>query len=111
MTWVCSLPARAMTRAMTARDVEAALLRRCAAAAREAAPTAADQREAHVFRLAASAVRSRFPHEAANLLRASERYFALHPDERLPSAEVLRQGWIAGLPRLRDRLSRQLCKP
>ena len=96
---------------MTARDLEAALLSRCAAVARELAPAAEDQREAHVFRLAASAVRSRFPDEAANLLRASERYFALHPDERLPSAEVLRQGWIASLPRLRDMLSRRLCKP
>jgi len=35
-------------------------------------------------------------------------YFASHPNERLPSAEVVRRGWVIGLPRLRDMLSRQL---
>ena len=96
--------------AMTARDLEAALLTRCSAAAREAAPTAHDQREANVFQLAAMVVRSRFPRESTSLLQASEQYFAIHPQERLASSDVVRNGWVLSLPRLRDMLSHQLHK-
>ncbi|MGO4304410.1 hypothetical protein [Cupriavidus sp. RAF12] len=93
---------------MGAREVEDALLKRCAAVAREANLVATDQREANVFRLAAMVVQSRFPHEATRLMVASERYFATHPAEQLASVEVIRRGWVANLPRLRDRLSREL---
>ena len=93
---------------MTARDTESALLARCFAAAREAAQSARDQREANVFRLAAMVVQSRFPSESMCLMRASERYFAAHPNERLASADVVRKGWVASLPRLRDMLTRRL---
>lgn len=93
---------------MAARDLESALLARCAAVAREVTPVAQDQREANVFGLAAMLVQSRFPHEAKSLLQASEQYFATHPTERLASAEVVRRGWVINLPRLRDMLNRQL---
>lgn len=93
---------------MTARDAESALLSRCSFAAREPEPSARDQREANVFRLAAMVVRSRFPQESAGLMQASERYFAVHPDERLASEEVVRRGWVLSLPRLRDMLSHRL---
>ena len=93
---------------MTARELEAALLTRCTTAARQATPTAQDQCEANVFQLAAMVVRSRFPVESKNLLRASEQYFALHPAEQLAAAEVVRNGWVLSLPRLRDMLSHQL---
>ncbi len=93
---------------MAAREVEAALLARCAIAAREMIPVAQDQREANVFRLAAMVVQSRFPRESTGLMQASERYFAQHPDEKLAPAEVVRNGWVLSLPRLRDMLSRQL---
>ena len=93
---------------MNARDVESALLARCAAVAREVAQTAQDQREANVFRLAAMVVRSRFPHESSNLMQASERYFAACPDEKLVPAEVVRNGWVLSLPRLRDMLYHKL---
>jgi hypothetical protein len=93
---------------MAARDIESALLARCAAVAREAAPVAQDQREANVFGLAAMLVQPRFPGESKSLLRASEQYFATHPTERLASAEVVRRGWVISLPRLRDMLNRQL---
>jgi hypothetical protein len=92
---------------MTARELEAALLSRCAAAAREAAPVAHDQREANVFRLAAAVIRSQFPELSLNLMRASTDYFAVHPHEQLASAEVVRNGWVSSLPRLRDSLSMQ----
>ncbi len=93
---------------MTARELEAALLTRCAAVARKVAPTAQDQREANVFQLAATVVRTRFPRESTNLMRASEQYFAAHPDERLAPGDVIRNGWVLCLPRLRDMLSHQL---
>jgi hypothetical protein len=93
---------------MTARELEAALLARCTVAAREVAPTAEDQREANVFQLAAKVVRSRFPRESMNLMRVSEQYFAMHPNERLASGDVVRNGWVPSLPRLRDMLSHQL---
>ncbi|SMB30418.1 conserved protein of unknown function [Sterolibacterium denitrificans] len=93
---------------MTARDAESALFARCAAAAREAAQPAQDQREANVFRLAAMVVRSRFPSESMRLMQASERYFASHPNARLASADVVRKGWVPSLPRLRDMLSHRL---
>jgi hypothetical protein len=94
---------------VTARDAEAALLGRCFVVARELAESARDQREANVFRLAAMVVRSSFPSESARLMQASERYFASHPNERLAPAEVVRNGWVLSLPRLRDMLSHRLC--
>ncbi|OIP16635.1 MAG: hypothetical protein AUK51_10005 [Comamonadaceae bacterium CG2_30_59_20] len=93
---------------MTARDIEAALLARCTAIAMDAAHTAQDQREANVFQTAAMVVRSQFPRESTNLMRSSEQYFAMHPDEKLASVDVVRQGWVTSLPRLRDMLVRQL---
>jgi len=93
---------------MNVRDIESALLARCAAVARDVAQSARDQREANVFRLAAMVVQSRLPSESNNLMRASERYFAAHPDERLAPADVVRSGWVSSLPRLRDMLSHRL---
>lgn len=93
---------------MTAREAGSALLARCLVVAREAAQSARDPREANVFRWAAMVVRSRFPNEATCLMRASERHFASHPDERLAPADVVRKGWVLSLPRLRDMLSRRL---
>ena len=93
---------------MTARDVEAVLIARCAAVAREDSPPVQNQREANVLRLAAMVVRSQFPRESNNLMMASEHYFAMHPNESLPASTVIRNGWVSDLPRLRDMLSRQL---
>ena len=93
---------------MTARDIESALLTRCAAVARGAGSSAQDQREANVFRLAAMVVRSRFPSESMRLMQASERYFDLHPNEKIAPADVVRKGWVLSLPRLRDMLSHKL---
>lgn len=93
---------------MTARDAEFALLTRCTTVAREIAPTAQDQREANVFRLASMVVRSEFPCESNNLMLASEQYFATHPNESLLPGEIVNNGWIMSLPRLRDMLSRRL---
>jgi hypothetical protein len=96
------------SQAMTARERESALLARCAVEARAVAPTARDPREANVFRVAAMIVQSRFPSESRSLMQASERYFAAHPDEQFSAAEIVGNGWVIGLPRLRDMLSRRL---
>ncbi|GAA4015844.1 hypothetical protein [Actimicrobium antarcticum] len=93
---------------MSARDIESALLARCAAVAREVAPPAQDQREANVFRLASMLIQSQFPHEANSLKLASDEYFVAHPNAKLTSGAIVRNGWIVGLPRLRDRLIRRL---
>lgn len=93
---------------MTARELEAAMLTRCMTAARENTSLAQNQCEANIFQLAAMVLRSQFPQPSANLERASELYFVAHPTERLTAAEVVRNGWVVSLPRLRDRLSRKL---
>lgn len=95
---------------MTAREIESVLLSRCCLVARDSAQIAQDQREANVFRLASMVIQSRFPVEADNLWRASEHYLANHPGEKLDPADVVRKAWIIDLPRLRDRLIRQLAK-
>ncbi|HVK94146.1 MAG TPA: hypothetical protein VM571_05415 [Noviherbaspirillum sp.] len=93
---------------MNAREAEGDMLARCAVAARGSMSVAHDQREANVFRLAAMVVQSRFPRESASLMQASERYFARHPNDKLAPADVVRNGWVFSLPRLRDMLSLQL---
>jgi hypothetical protein len=93
---------------MSARDTEAALLTRCVVVARAMGSTAQDQREANVFRVAAMVIQSSFPIESVHLMQASEQYFAAHPDQRLTCAQVVRNGWVINLPRLRDRLVHHL---
>jgi len=98
---------------MNARDIESALLARCVSVARDATQSEAprDPREANVFRLAAMVVESGFPRESESLMQASERYFTLHPDERLSPTEVVQRGWVSTLPRLRDSLTRRFREP
>lgn len=91
-----------------ARAVEAALLARCVAVARGEVSLALDEREANVLWVGASVVGSRFPLEAGRLRQASEQYFAVHPGTRRRAGEVVQRGWVVGLPRLRDMLSREL---
>ena len=88
------------------RKREADLLARCVAAGRSNAE-ARDRREANVFRLAAMVIQSRFPDVSNGLMRASERYFARRPGDRLPPAIVCER-WLFGLPRLREMLTRRL---
>lgn len=90
------------------RDVEDELLLRCAATGRGQVTVARDQREANIFRLAAVVIQSRFPLEAEGIVHASERYFARHPEDMVPSPEVMRKCWVSSMPRLQDMLSRKL---
>ncbi len=92
---------------MTAREEEAALLTDCVQAAK-GQQAAHSQQQAHVFRLAAMVVQSRYPVASSALMKASDGYFAMHPGHLLANREVVSRGWVTSLPRLRDMLSLQL---
>lgn len=92
---------------MTARDIESAMLDRCVAVAQEAGQSALNQREANVFWLAAMVIVNQFPSASKRLMQASEQYFSVHPSEKIDPEDVIRNGWVITLPRLRDRLSRR----
>lgn len=91
-----------------ARTTEDTLLKQCASASLGLWRAPCSQVEANVYHVAARLVHIRHPDAAHNLMQAADAYFAKHPDEHLDSAEVIRRGWIVGLPRLRDRLERLL---
>ncbi|HEY8605881.1 MAG TPA: hypothetical protein VIM12_02045 [Noviherbaspirillum sp.] len=93
---------------MTARDAESVLLDRCTGVAAGSQGGARDACEANVFRVAAMILRPRFPAQSERLERASAAYFNRHPDALLEAGQVVRNGWIAGFPLLRDMLSRRL---
>lgn len=96
---------------MNARDLESAVLVRCAHVASGAGLDVRDAQEANVFRLAGMVLGSVRPAEAARLRRASEQFFTDTASVPLPPDEVVRQGWAPGLPRLRDMLCARLLQP
>ena len=91
-----------------ARDIERTMLERCLQIATTPGDMPRDQAEANVCRLAGMIVRIRCPAAGARLSDAAATYFADHPEQQVPSAEVVRRGWIINAPRLRDRLERLL---
>jgi hypothetical protein len=92
---------------MSARDIEQAMIRMCRdVACAQAEPQGQDQ--ANVCRVAGMIVRIRYPAAGARLFDAAARYFAAHPEQQLPSQEVVLRGWLISLPRLRDQLERLL---
>lgn len=93
---------------MDARERERMLLDRCVVVAHSPGAAADNGTEANVFRLAGSVLRSRLPLEASRLKAVSAAYFAHHPNEQLPTADVVRSGLVVSLPRLRDMLSQKL---
>lgn len=93
---------------MNSRELEKILLDRCVFVAQHPGATAGNGAEANVFRLAGSVLRSRLPAEASRLKAVSAAYFEQHPNEQLPTAEVVRRGLVVSMPRLRDMLSQKL---
>ena len=94
---------------MDPRDMEDSLVARCVAIARgDDAGTARDRREAGVFRLAAMVLGDGRRAGSALLLQAGEAYFRAHPGRRPSVPEIVRNGWIAGVPRFRDMLHHEL---
>ena len=94
----------------TAREREAKLLQRCVQVARGLPHDAgvAGGREANVLRVAAMVLQSTFPAESRMLMAEADRYFAEHPEELEPVVNVVRNGDVVNLPRLRDGLTRLL---
>ena len=66
---------------MAAREVERQLLARCVAVALGEVADALDQREANVFRVAASVIRSEFSNESVRLTEAATRRSEEHTSE------------------------------
>jgi len=94
---------------MDAREKEQRMLDSCIAAALGQVASARDQVEASIFRLAASAVQTYYPTRADALWSSSDVYFEEHADQRrLPPADLMAQGHIVTLPRLRSMLLHQL---
>lgn len=93
---------------MDAREKERVLLDRCVVVAQHPGVSAGNGAEANVFRLAGSVLRSRLPVESSRLKSVSAAYFKCHPNEQLPTVEVVRSGLVVSLPRLRDMLSQKL---
>ena len=95
---------------MDSRQAESDLLARCCIAARDSNIPARDAREANVFRVAAMLIRMSLPQEADRLRQSSDRYFEAHIGNAVESPDVVRAGWVLGLPRFRDLLLRRLRK-
>lgn len=95
---------------MDAREREDEMLNRCVEVARCAKRIfdAKSGREANVFRVAAMVIQSRFPVESRALMSCAIRYFEYHPEDFRPAADVVRNGDVISLPRLRDSLTRKL---
>jgi hypothetical protein len=93
------------------REKEAHLLDRCLEfATRPGDDPAQNAVEAHVFMTASFVIDSNYPKESERLLQAAERYFGMFPDEKTQDVvqTCLDQGWVFGLPRLRDFLEKRL---
>jgi hypothetical protein len=95
---------------MNPRTREALMLDRCVLAARsvDLPIHAVNGREANVFRVAAMVLQSSFPTESKTLMGCANRYFSAHPNELAPVVNVIHQGDVISLPRLRDSLTRKL---
>ena len=90
--------------ASTARDIEQAMLERCRQIATMPGEVPRDQPEANVCRLAGMIVDSRYPVASKRLFDAATAYFADHPEQQVPSAEVVRRGWIINDQSVSDRV-------
>lgn len=95
---------------MHPRDREEIMLNRCVLAARSVYKSihAESGREANIFRVAAMVIQSNFPSESKILMGCADRYFAAHPHDLAPVVNVIHQGDVISLPRLRHLLTRKL---
>jgi len=93
----------------SARLAEAQALERCLMVIRGQLLSAENFQEANVFRVAASLIRSRCERSAQLLRSASQAHFSLHPQtSALDTGEVIRRGWVMGLPRFANALAKKM---
>jgi len=93
---------------MTARQAEEDLLTSCLEVACGIRKMPCSAKQANVMHLAAMVIGNSFPVSIKRLTDAATRYFQAYPDDEVQAAEVVRRGWVADVPRLRDRLERKL---
>lgn len=93
---------------MSAKDNEQHLINRCMAVVDDPSETPANAREANVMALAGSLVESDDSAASERLRAASDRYFEDKPTERVVPAQMVRQGWLIGVPRFHKRVVRAL---
>lgn len=92
---------------LTAREAEERLLNFCILALKgETVPQ--NEKEANVLRLASYFIAPAFPEYSKKLATLSDQYFSNHPNEIISSGEMVRRGYVIGLPRFRDMLARKL---
>ena len=91
-----------------AREAEEVLLTVCLEVAQGVREIPCSAQQANVMRVAAMVIGRSFPASQKRLSAAAARYFEAHPGEAVESAEIVRRGWVANLPRLRDRLEHKL---
>ena len=90
------------------REAEEVMLMSCLEVAQGVREMPCSAPQANVMRIAAMVIGRSFPVSHKRLSAAAARYFEAHPGDKVESAEVVRFGWVATLPRLRDRLERKL---
>lgn len=94
------------------RQAEAELLELCAQVCLGGEMVSAtNQIEANFVDLAYQVIDSEFPAHGQRLRMVADTYFQAHPQDRLEADEVIRRGWVIGLPRLRSMLSVRLKAP
>ena len=92
----------------SAREVEEAFLMACLEIASSLRGRPCSAKDANVMCVAAMVIGNGFPVSQKRLMDAATRYFEVHADAKVETAEVVRRGWVLNLPRLRDRLERKL---
>ncbi len=89
-------------------EAEEVMLTSCLEVAQGVREMPCSAQQANVMRIAAMVIGRSFPVSQKRLSEAAARYFEAHPGEDVETAEVVRRGWVATLPRLRDRLEHKL---
>lgn len=90
------------------REAEEVMLMSCLEVAQGVREKPCSAQQANVMRVAAMVIGRSFPASQKRPSAAAARYFEAQPGEEVESAEIVRRGWVANLPRLRDRLEHKL---
>lgn len=92
---------------MSAREKEAMLLQSLVDAVRTRRPPDSHH-EADVFRFAAQLIKTRYPNESALLDSAAKRYFSESEMSPRPFTQVVSDGLVSDVPRLRHAIENGL---
>lgn len=93
---------------MDIRQSETELIEKCVWLATGKQHHATNSKEANIFLVASSLVKSLHPQASGLLGVASSSYFEVYPDQKMDVQHILKQKWIVSLPRLKSRLCARL---